>query len=593
MKSNRTSTRPWICATAVLGLMLMCATKDAAAQSEIDVAAAKAKFAGWTLTPDRLDREPGVQGGAVDGRYTPVPFKPREYVASRVVDPIQVDGNLNETTWEHAKWTENHVHILFKGYHKPTLSSRSKMVWDDENLYIAGYIEEPNIVGRVTEPNQIICRQNDFEVFIDVDSDGRNYIELEFNALGTIWDITYKKELDKGAEPIGWPPSSKGGKWEHWSIEGLQLAVRTDGTVNYPFDVDKGWTYELSMPWSSLEKTSRAGKKLARHGNFLRLNFSRVQYVIQPHWPITDWKAIRVVDWTWSHQMTYRAHATEMYGRVILSGRTVTEKTDPALTKMFPFLPPPSGPAAADVGSMVQIEGGRYRIGPDDEDPSGASPAGEVNIKAFLIDRYPVTIGEFTKFLNSGGQEEHYWQDMADPDLCGIVRSEDGTFHAVPGKALYPVTLISIQAAQAYAAWAGKRLPTEYEWEAAARGKSGRLYPWGNKPPDPSRVNFNFHYGHTTPVGSFPQGATPQGVHDMAGNVDELIDKRWEAYPWGVAKPIHQTPCRNTITRGGGWTAHAAMLKSTTRNVSKSIFITRTLRIHPPYVGFRCAKDLP
>jgi formylglycine-generating enzyme required for sulfatase activity len=154
----------------------------------------------------------------------------------------------------------------------------------------------------------------------------------------------------------------------------------------------------------------------------------------------------------------------------------------------------------------------------------------------------------------------------------------------VHGKELYPVCLVKIEGAKAYAAWAGKRLPTEFEWEIAARGNEGRDFPWGNEPPDDSRANYDFHVGHTLPVGSYPRGRTPEGICDMAGNVNEMIDQQWDEYPWGKKLLDIEKPCRNPICRGGAWTGHPAMLKATYRDVVKSHFMA-------PLVGFRCAKD--
>ena len=534
-----------------------------------------------SVTNEHWEREPGFKHPIITKQYTPQPFKPRQYVAYRTIDDIFVDGKLNESSWKNAEWTENHVHIVFKGYKNPNLDTRSKMVWDDTTMYFAGYLEEPNIYAHLTKKDTIICRESDFEIFIDVDSDARNYIEIEFNAIGTIWDMTFAKELDKGALPQSclWFPSSK-----PWDVKGMRLAVRADGTLNYPYDKDEGWTYECSIPWSTLQERSLTGEPLNRNGSSMRVNFSRVQFNIKEEWPIEDWSPVKGVDWLWSPMLTYRAHITECFGRVIMSDKSVIQAKDEELENSFPFTALPKPPKRPKIGSMVKIKGGTYTIGPDDEDPSGGSPRGEVTVSEFYIDRYEVTIGEYTAFLNSGGFDEFYWEDMADPDWCGITKSDNGNYKVIPGKELYPVCLLKIEGAQAYATWAGKRLPTEYEWEIAARGSEERLYPWGNDPPDDSRANYNFRIGHTVPVGSYPKGKTPNGIYDMAGNVNEMIGPKWAEYPWGEKRDDRDKPCTNPICRGGAWTAHSVMLKATYRDVVKHHYMA-------PLVGFRCAKD--
>ncbi len=534
-----------------------------------------------SVTNDRWEREPGFSHPVITGPYTPRPFKPRQYVVYRAIDEISVDGKLDESSWMNAEWTENHTHIVFRGYREPGLDTRSKMVWDDDNIYFAGFLDEPNIYARHTKKDTIICQESDFEIFIDVDGDTRNYIEIEFNAIGTVWDMTYAKELDKGALPKSWAwiPGS-----EPWDVEGMRLAVRADGTLNYHFDRDIGWYYECSIPWHTLETMNLGDERLDRDGAVMRVNFSRVQFNIREEWPPTDFRPVRGVDWLWSPMLTYRAHITEAFGRVIMSERTVTEYPDPALETAFPFIDPPPPPRRVRPGDMVRIEGGVYTIGPDDADPSGASPAGEVTVDDFHIDRYEVTIGEYADFLNAGGHDDFWWEDMADPDWCGIIRKGDGDYRVAPGKEHHPVCVVKIEGAKAYAAWAGKRLPTEFEWEIAARGREGRRYPWGGEPVDDTRANYGYRIGHTVPVGSYPDGATPEGVFDMAGNVNEMIDAKWAEYPWGTVRPDSQKPCVNPLCRGGAWTAPAVNLAATYRDVVKSHFMA-------PLVGFRCARD--
>ena len=535
-----------------------------------------------SVTNERWEREPGFSHPVITEPYTPKPFKPRQYVLYRTIDHIIVDGKMDESSWENAEWTDNHVHIVFEGYKNPGLNTRTKMVWDNENIYFAGFLEEPNIYAHFIKNDTFICYESDFEIFIDVDGDARDYVEIEYNAIGTFWDVTYAKELDKGALPksFSWITNS-----EPWDMKGMLLAVRADGTVNYPLDKDEGWYYECSIPWSSLQELSLSGDKLNQNGASMRVNFSRVQYNIKEDWPIVDWSPVKAVDWLWSPLLTYRAHVIETFGRVIMSERTVVQTKDWELENAFQFIDPPEAQKKPKIGSMKKIKGGSYAIGPDDEDPSGASPQGEVTIEDFYIDCYEVTIGEYAKFLNAGGHDKYYWEDMASPDWCGIIKKGEGAYSVVPGKELYPVCLIKIEGAKAYAQWVGKRLPTEYEWEIAARGSEERLYPWGNEMPDITTANFDYHIGHTTQVGSYPMGKTPEGVYDMAGNVNEMIDKKWEVYPWSKKKVDFTQALKNPLCRGGAWTSPENMLKSTYRDVVKNHFMA-------PFVGFRCAKDL-
>ena len=542
-------------------------------------------FAINTVEPANFDREPGYVYPVDKTPYTPKPHKPRQYVVYRAVDSISVDGLLDEKSWANAEWTNKFDHILStRGYTKPFLATRAKMLWDNDRLYIAAELEDPNLVGRAVPPRDtVVCIDKDFEIFIDADGDAQNYIEIQFNVLGSVQDIFFRKEYQRGGLPMGWPQHLYDRPYSPpWELEGMLGAVRPNGSINFPLDTDRGWTLEVSIPLKSLRDTSPGGEKLAREGSCLRIGFSRVQ-IPGPKkvWPIRDWDMGSCWDWTWTPNLAYDMHVPECWGRVLLSGRTVLDYKDESLEQAFPFVQPPVLSRKPDMGSMVKIKGGTYTVGPDSTDPQD-SPAGAVTVDDFYIDRYEVTIAEFARFLSAGGNDSHYVADMADPDFCGIVGRGPDDYAVVPGKEYYPVVYVRPESAQAYASWAGKRLPTEYEWEIAARGKDGRLYPWGSQPPEPELANYDHQVGHTTPVGSYERGKTPEGVYDLAGNVWELLQGNWTEYPWG--KRIAGMPEGRRLMRGGSWVTPSANIGSTYRSAMKYCDWAAM-------VGFRCAKD--
>ena len=215
---------------------------------------------------------------------------------------------------------------------------------------------------------------------------------------------------------------------------------------------------------------------------------------------------------------------------------------------------------------------------PDAQD--AAMPAHVVTLDAFRIARYPVTVGQYQQFVEQEGYaDERWWTEGG----FGRFAAPDDWEQQLqfPSR---PVTGVSWFEANALCAWAGYRLPTEAEWERAARGKQGRTYPWGNEPADASRLNFNQNVGHVTPVGIYPLGNTPEGVCDMAGNV-------WEwCSDWFAEDYYQRSPKKNPkgpdkgeyrVLRGGAWIYQARDCRAAVR----LRFSTPALR--GSYVGFR------
>ena len=233
---------------------------------------------------------------------------------------------------------------------------------------------------------------------------------------------------------------------------------------------------------------------------------------------------------------------------------------------------------------MVKILSGEFLMGPDPVDED-ISPAHTVYLNAFYIDKYEVTVKEYARFLNESGGDSHFHEYMARSSDCGIVRTGENRYIVSPGREKFPIIYVKWDDAAAYAAWAGKRLPTEAEWERTARGTEGRTYPWGNEEPDSTRANYYFMNGGTVQVGSFPKGRTPEKVYDMAGNVWEFCADEPAPYPEErVENPLKPAAGRG-VMRGGCWATPAVNLKSTLRETEYKVR-------RNAFTGFRCAKDV-
>jgi formylglycine-generating enzyme required for sulfatase activity len=247
------------------------------------------------------------------------------------------------------------------------------------------------------------------------------------------------------------------------------------------------------------------------------------------------------------------------------------------------FLSWPTG-LKADEGKtggeeMVVVPAGEFIMGSDPTDGRigfevgvDSIPKRRINLGAFSIDRYEVTVGDFRKFVEKTGHAApSLWKDY---EMFGYPKPQDD----------HPVVDVNFFDAEAYCQSVGKRLPTETEWEKAARGTDGRIFPWGNDL-DPSYVTTEDRGRRfTTPVGSMKHDVSPYGIYDMAGNAMEWTSSLYEPYPGGMRK--FKADKKFRILRGGSWGMPAEPFARTAHRHF------RLADLAQPDFGFRCARDV-
>ena len=262
-----------------------------------------------------------------------------------------------------------------------------------------------------------------------------------------------------------------------------------------------------------------------------------------------------------------------------------------------------------DGADMVLVPAGEFwRGSPEGEGGDDEHPQQRIYVRQFYVDKFPVTNEQFHRFVRDA---EYKTDAERKQDGASFVLSDKGEWvpsetaswkdYFRPGTEQHPVVLVSWNDAQEYCKWAGKRLPTEAEWEKAARGQDGRKYPWGNEEPDGTRCNFadkrsglkwadknvDDGFARTSPVGSYPNGASPYGVMDMAGNVwewcnDWYADDYYKTSPAENPKGPDSGSCR--VLRGGSWIGQPVSLRCAWRNRYVPSY-------RGDYIGFRCVVD--
>jgi len=240
-----------------------------------------------------------------------------------------------------------------------------------------------------------------------------------------------------------------------------------------------------------------------------------------------------------------------------------------------------------DGKEMVYIPGGNFLMG-SDESQDNEAPAHTACVGDLYIDRYPVTNEEYKRFVDDTGHPVPcYDVEWAQPEGYNW-EPEERT--PPEGKEKHPVVLVSWEDARSYAAWAGKRLPTEAEWERAARGVDGRRWPWGDEFTDGRCNTTESGTNGTVPVGQYsPEGDSPDGVGDMVGNVWEYTNSLFRPYPYDADDGRESQEADGwRVLRGGSWTNDLDRARCTARLDGDFLFFSN--------LGFRCvvsAEDAP
>jgi formylglycine-generating enzyme required for sulfatase activity len=251
--------------------------------------------------------------------------------------------------------------------------------------------------------------------------------------------------------------------------------------------------------------------------------------------------------------------------------------------------------SSVDGMTQVYIPEGTFRRGGLDPDAQRTEkPDHNVTIKGFWMDKLEVTNGMYARCVQAGA---------CDPPQNFKSQTRASYFNNSEFND-FPVVYVTWLQADTYCKWAGRRLPTEAEWERAARGDDFRTYPWGDARPDSSHGNFNYFVGDTTRVGSFPAGASPFGILDMAGNVTEWMADFYDAdyYSKGVTVNPPGPGARSNyfvrVIRGGNFQdvfkdirlAKRSSLRGSNPD-ARDIFSADYLGEFSPKIGFRCASD--
>jgi len=252
---------------------------------------------------------------------------PKNYIVYKLGQnqKIVVDGKLDEPAWTEVAWTDKFQDIQGPPLPIPRFDTFAKMRWDQDYLYIGGYVQEPQIWANQTEHNSVIFYDNDFEVFVDPNWSNSFYKEYEMNALNTNWNLYLNKPYLNGGTPIN-----------NWDNNTILSGVFVDGEVNNPSVDNKYWTVEIALPFKTLGYLQQNLTVPPQPKNQWRINFSRVEYhvtVVGDHYEKVP--GLPEDNWVWSSQDVVNMHIPERWGIIQFSAdpvNTTTYTPDPFWT---------------------------------------------------------------------------------------------------------------------------------------------------------------------------------------------------------------------------------------------------------------------
>lgn len=232
---------------------------------------------------------------------------PKNYVITHTKETIQVDGKIEEGAWSQAKWAEDFEDIEGSKKKLPTYKTQVKMLWNDSTLFIAAKLQDPHVWATQNNHDDIIYKDNDFEIFLDPYNSGHRYFEIEINAFNKVLDLFMNKPYRDGGDAL-----------LNWNVRKLKHNIQVRGTLNNPSDTDEGWDLEMAIPFKSLK--FGLDDHFPTEGTIWRINFSRVQWDTKisgsDYVKLKDSKGKNLPEhnWVWSPQGVIDMHYPERWG---------------------------------------------------------------------------------------------------------------------------------------------------------------------------------------------------------------------------------------------------------------------------------------